>query len=107
MTQGKDINALDRHGQTTLMLAARDGRRCVVSFLIGRGAALDIAAKYRLTALMLAVLNDRTEIVRELVKAGADRRLQGAGVFKGQTALDLARAAGKDEMIDLLRPSGQ
>lgn len=103
---GADINALDQHGQTSLMLTARDGQVDVVRLLVDRGAALDHSAKYRLTALMLAVIGGHPEIVRLLVNAGADTTLRGSGApgFHGRTALDLATAAGRRDLEELLRP---
>ena len=103
---GADVNALDQHGQTSLMLAARDGQVNLVRLLVDRGAALDHSAKYRLTALMLAVIGGHREVVRLLVAAGADTALRGAGApgFHGRTALDLAAAAGRHDLEELLRP---
>jgi ankyrin repeat protein len=101
---GADINALDEHGQTALMNAARDGRTDVVRWLIARGANLDHTAKFHLSALMLAVINGRDAIVGLLVDAGADRPIRGTGApgFHDKTALDIARAGGRDIMVALL-----
>ena len=72
--------------------------------LSARGAALDVTAKYGLTALMLAVIRGHTEIVRRLVAAGADRNLLGTGApgFSGKTALDFAAARGDAEQVAIL-----
>ena len=98
---GEDINAKDRHGQTALMVAARDGRIEAVRTLLRHGAELDHTAKYHLTALMLAVINGRTEIVRALVDAGADRSARGSGApgFHEKTALDLARGRERPDLV--------
>lgn len=109
LSEGVDIDAKDEHGQTGLMIAARDGRTAVVEFLIGRRAALDHRAKFNLTALMLAVVNSRVAIVNALVEAGADLSVRGSGApgFEGKTARDLAllRAdyAYADELGEILR----
>ena len=104
---GADINALDDHGQTALMNAARDGRMDVVRWLIARGAELDHTAKFHLSALMLAVINGRDAIVGLLVDAGADRSIRGSGApgFDGKTALDIASAGGREIMVALLSES--
>ena len=101
---GADINALDEHGQTGLMIAARDGKTGVVRWLIEHGADLNHTAKHHLSALMLAVINGRDAIVGILVDAGADRSIQGSGApgFEGKTALDIARAGGREIMVALL-----
>jgi ankyrin repeat protein len=104
LSAGADINALDEHGQTGLMIAARDGKTAVVRWLTEHGADLNHTAKYHLSALMLAVINGRDAIVGILVDAGADRSIQGSGApgFAGKTALDIARGGGREIMIALL-----
>jgi uncharacterized protein len=105
LTSGADINARDGHGQTALMLAARDGHSALVAWLIEHGAALDHTAKFGLSALMLAVIRQHVAIVRELTDAGADRSVRGTGApgFAGKTALDLAMGLDHAEMIEILR----
>ena len=95
---GANINARDRHNQTSIMLAAPRGQTAVVEFLIRRGADLNHTAKYGLSALMLAVVAGHRDIVRLLVAAGADLSIHGVGApgFAGKTALDLATARGPD-----------
>jgi ankyrin repeat protein len=48
---GADPDARDRHGQTSLMRAAHAGQAEVVALLIRHGAALDVTAKFGLSAL--------------------------------------------------------
>jgi ankyrin repeat protein len=101
---GADIDARDEHGQTGLMIAARDGQAPVVRWLVEHGAHLNHTAKFHLSALMLAVINGRDAIVGILVDAGADRAIEGSGApgFAGKTALDIARAGNREIMIALL-----
>ena len=96
LAAGADIEARDRHGQTALMNAARDGQVAVVRLLADRGADLNHRAKFGLTALMLAIIRGHTEVARVLVEAGADVTLRGSGApgFNGKTAADLARERG-------------
>ena len=90
------------------MVGARNGRTSLVGFLVDQGAELNHTAKYHLTALMLAVINDHVDIVRTLVRAGANLEIQGTGPpgFHGKTAMDLAKVHGQPDLIDALRPSG-
>jgi ankyrin repeat protein len=76
-----------------------------VRILVEAGAALDHTAKYHLSALMLAVINDRHTIVELLVAAGADPRIRGTGApgFAGKTALDLAEDLGRTDIAAMLR----
>lgn len=105
LTAGADINARDQHGQTALMIAAHAGFAEVVTFLVGQGAALNHSAKHGLSALMLAVIGGHTNIVRTLVRAGAELTLRGTGTpgFSGKTALDLATAQGRLDIVELLK----
>jgi ankyrin repeat protein len=102
---GSDINARDEHGQTALMIAARDGRTGTVRWLVEHGADLNHTAKFHLSALMLAVINGRDAIVGILVDAGADRSIRGSGApgFAGKTALDIATEGSRTIMMALLR----
>jgi uncharacterized protein len=104
LASGAAIDARDEHGQTALMLAAREGRAQSAAWLVGHGATLDVTAKYGLSALMLAVVNGHVDVVQTLVRAGANLELQGTGApgFAGKTALDLARARDDQEMVDIL-----
>ena len=99
------IDSLDRYGQSALMLSSKAGDAAVVRLLIALGAALDITAKYNLSALMIAVINNHSDIVEALLKAGANRSLTGTGApgFFDKTALDLAEAAGRMDIAEMLR----
>jgi uncharacterized protein len=104
-----NIDAKDRHGQTGLMIAAREGHASVVTWLVERGAALDHTAKYGLSALMIAVVRGHTDLVRRLVDAGADTTLRGTGApgFTNKTAIDLAIGRGDQEMTAILRSAAE
>ena len=105
LDQGADIDALDRYGQSGLMLAAMYGRTAVVDVLVAHGATLDHTAKFNLSALMLAVINGHVEIVRALVQAGAATELRGSGApgFHHKKAIDLAATPGHADVLNILR----
>jgi ankyrin repeat protein len=105
---GADIDARDSHGQTALMIAAVEGRRQTVEWLVAHRASLDRTAKYGLSALMLAVVNGHADIVRALTDAGASLDLRGTGAhgFAGKTALDLALARNDGPVVETLRSRG-
>ena len=87
LAAGADIDALDEHGQTALMLAALEGHERAVAFLAQRGANLNHTAKYRLSALMLAVIRGHRWVAQALVNAGADRSIKGSAApgFEGKS----------------------
>ena len=109
LADGTDINALDGHGQTALMLAAGAGYGHVVEWLVERGASLDHTAKYGLSALMLAVVGGHVEVVRRVANAGANLSLRGTGVpgFAGKTAVDLAIDLERPEIVEILRSTAE
>ena len=105
--RGENVNALDRYGQTALMLAAHAGHREVVEALVAHGANLNTTAKFGLSALMLAIVAGHVEVARFLARAGADLSLRGAGApgFAGKTAYDLAVGRGLLELSADLKPA--
>jgi ankyrin repeat protein len=102
---GADIDAKDQHGQTALMIAARVGHTQAVRCLLECRPDLNHTAKYHLSALMLAVLNRRVEVVRALVEAGADLEIRGTGApgFHDKTALDLATGQKRHDLVEMLQ----
>jgi hypothetical protein len=106
LRRGRDVNALDRHGQTALMLAAHAGHREVVETLIAHRANLNITAKFGLSALMLALVAGHAQIAHLLAKAGADLSLRGTGApgFDGKSAHDLAEERGMLDLSAELKP---
>ncbi|MDH3673171.1 MAG: ankyrin repeat domain-containing protein [Gammaproteobacteria bacterium] len=104
---GADINAKDKHGQTAIMLASRNGQTDVVQLLVDANAELNVTAKYNLSALMLAVINHHDDVVRILVEAGADLNLRGSGApgFHNKTAAELANDSGQEKVAAYLEQS--
>jgi len=97
---GADVDALDRFGQSALMLAAQRGHLDAVSRLIEAGAELDRTAKYGLSALMLAVVNEHEAVASALAAAGAELATRGRGApgFADKTAAQLARERGLHDL---------
>ena len=101
LMEGQEIDSRDRYGQTALMLAAVHGHKGLVDLLLAHHAESDVTAKYGLSALMLAIVNRHADIAATLIEAGADTRLRGTGApgFSGNTASDLAKEAGFNELV--------
>ena len=97
-----------RYDGTALIAAAHLGHHGVVKQLIAAGAPLDHVNNLHWTALIEAVvLGDggmrHIETVRALVSAGADTQLSDSS---GRTPLQLAKASGYREIIEILERSG-
>jgi ankyrin repeat protein len=85
-----------------LMTAALHGQLAAVTMLIAAGAyvnARDLAGQTALHHVATSTHRQRRAITIALLEAGADR---SARTRRGDTALDLARAAGHSDVIDLL-----
>ncbi len=104
---GADFDALDRFGQSALMLTAQRGHLEAVKLLIRSGANLNRTAKFGMSATMLAVVNHHDSVARALADAGANLRLVGSGApgFAGKTAAQLARDQGLEALAHDLTPS--
>jgi ankyrin repeat protein len=59
-------------GFTALMWAARNGHNQVLRTLVGSGADLNLRNGDELTAMMIAIINDRLDLAAELLEMGAD-----------------------------------
>lgn len=101
-------NITSRYDGTALIAAAHLGHFVIVRTLIQAGAPLDHINNLNWTAVIEAiVLGDggqkHLKTLRALVDAGADVNLADG---RGNTPLELARARGYQEMVDILLAAG-
>ncbi|KAG8528433.1 uncharacterized protein KY384_007351 [Bacidia gigantensis] len=100
---GADVNYKSHNNETTLYLATRSRKSAVVSCLFGKaveGQDLDLNACEAIngwTALILACRNGDTDIVYQLLQAGADPTKRDC---QGWTAKDHAAFKGREQMIE-------
>lgn len=74
---GADPNTVDPTGETALMTASKIGNVDAVRVLLDAGAKVDTAdPAYKQTALMIAIRENRPDVVALLVKRGADVNAQ-------------------------------
>ena len=127
-----DVNTANANGETPLMMAALKGRLEWVQLLVKRGAKInrggwtplhyacsgpdngvalwliaqgaDINARSPngTTPLMMSVRYGPVDLAEDLLKAGADRLLRNE---QHLDAADFALAAGRDQLLQLLRPA--
>ncbi len=69
---GADCNLRNLDGETPLILAAREGRNDMTALLIENGADVNLTDNLQFSALHYATENDFTEIVEQLLMAGAE-----------------------------------
>ena len=88
---------------TPLHIAARYNKIEAVAALISHGADVNARDRGGETPLMWASRWGHAKVVEALLDAGADKELKAtSGVFKGKTALDLARKYNKGDVVAVL-----
>jgi ankyrin repeat protein len=98
---GIDLHALDYQANTALMISAGTPNYLVTADLLKRGLASKINAVNAKgeTALMIAARHGFVETVRTLLQCQPNTAMVN---HKGQTALDLAKMKGNEDVIALL-----
>ena len=85
-----DVDPVDEHGRTPLVLACWQGHADVVKLMLERGANVNRAGFYGATPLYAACYSGNTDAARLCIEHGADMlRVNGVG---GVTPLDAARS---------------
>lgn len=96
----RGIEARDNAGMTPLEVAARNGHRDLVGFLLRHGAKVDRERGYPWTPLYQAVSAGEYEIAGMLLRAGANPNT--ASTDELAAPLELAAQAGDERMLKLL-----
>ncbi len=103
VSKGADVNAQDKDtGMTALINAGLMHHAKTMRLLIDHGADVNAKFKDGTTALMLAAADGFGDIVRLLIKKGADVRAAGSG----HSVLDWAKRSGKPEIVRILEQAG-
>lgn len=97
-----EVNSRGRELESPLHMAVTRGAVNDVRLLLGGGADVNARTDVNMTPLHRAVCGGNVEIVSLLLAAGAEAQ---ATCF-GQTALQVAKELGFQEIVDLLRRAG-
>jgi ankyrin repeat protein len=92
-------------GPLPLWEAARCGHLEAVRWLLARAADVDARNEGRVTALVIAIQEGKTEVALELIAAGADVDVQTSDVYR-DTALLIATKLGHAQQIEALLAAG-
>jgi ankyrin repeat protein len=109
LAHGAEVNARDERGWSPLIKAVynhelKRGFAEVVKTLIGAGADIEHAIGYGVRPLMLAAGYGETDVVAELLQAGADVFARNEG---GYTALMMVKQKHYVDVINLLHEAEQ
>ncbi|MDR1837893.1 MAG: ankyrin repeat domain-containing protein [Treponema sp.] len=104
LAAGFSVNSRNNTGVPMLNIAARNGSREVIGYLITAGADVNLLAEDRgATALIDSVMAHNNDIADDLIKAGTDLDVKDKN---GQTALIIAAGASMEKMVELLLKAG-
>lgn len=103
LSQGADVNARDRRGQTVLHIAASNGHKVLVELLLAKGASIDAKGPAGGTALHGASRFGHRDVVELLIAKGADIN---ARRYNWQTPLSVAKEQGHEDVVELLKKHG-
>jgi len=96
LERGMDVNAVDKTGNSLLMLAVQKDNVELVRFLLERRARVQTRNQYGDTALLLAALKGNIDVVKLLVIGGAEIN------STGWTPLHYAAYGGNEEVVEFL-----
>ncbi|HXX01777.1 MAG TPA: ankyrin repeat domain-containing protein [Candidatus Acidoferrales bacterium] len=103
ISQGNDINAKDRYGQTALMAAAEKSNVEITRLLLAHHADVNATRNNGKTALVIAAGQGSVEIVKLLLDKGADANIDSD---EGRSALYYAIRSGNGDIARLLVAGG-
>ena len=104
LAAGFSVNSRNNTGVPLLNIAARNGKRDVIRYLIESGADVNLTAEDRgTTALIDSVMALHEDIADDLVKAGTNLDVKDKN---GQTALIVAAGGSMEKMVEILLKAG-
>jgi hypothetical protein len=106
LKHGANANTRPEFGETALHWAAHNGDVETIRLLLPRTSDINTADFSGFTPLMLAVMRQHPQCVQVLLENHADVNLEYERNERGETALDLTRANGNQQMAAILRKAG-
>nr|XP_055028011.1 fibronectin type 3 and ankyrin repeat domains protein 1 isoform X2 [Misgurnus anguillicaudatus]XP_055028012.1 fibronectin type 3 and ankyrin repeat domains protein 1 isoform X2 [Misgurnus anguillicaudatus] len=103
---GCEVDMRDKISYWTplMRVSATSGNPEVAAILLQAGADVNVRDKPGKTPLMVAVLNNHEELVKLLLDSGADHQMKNE---YGASTADMAKAFGKENIINLLNKISQ
>lgn len=94
LRRGLDVNTIGPNGDSLLMLAAKHGKPQMMKIVLDAKPRVNLRNAYGETALMMAVFQGHTEVVRQLLARGAEINHPGWTPLiyaAAQSRMDIAR----------------
>ena len=101
LEHGANTSLIAKNGNFALERASYGGYRAIVKLLIEHNAFVNMANKMGVTALMAASGHGKFSTVQLLLKSGADKKMKTRDGRRSE-AIDFARKAGHDQIVNLL-----
>ncbi|XP_037788674.1 ankyrin-3-like isoform X1 [Penaeus monodon] len=106
LKEGAEVNQVSGGGGRPIHFAALRPSGGLTRILLNHGALCDAPDEEGFTPLMVASLNGHTEVVKELLKDGADPRIHRPDDFGGDTALHMVTNTDEVEVLRALLGAG-
>lgn len=100
LSDGAEIDTVDRQGNTPLMIAAKIGNPRIVDIILSHSPEINKTNEQGVTALMIAAESGQLHIVEKLINKGADVSIRDG---KGNTAVTLAGKFGHQQVVNFFR----
>ena len=100
LARGMDPDSVDKNGDPAIVVAARAGSAATLDVLLATKLNVNARNRYGDTALMMAAIGGRLDLVKKLRARGAEVNQ------KGWTALIYAAAGGHDAIVTYLLSEG-
>lgn len=102
LSDGTDIDTVDRQGNTPLMIAAKVGNTRIVDIILSHDPDINKQNKNGATALIIAAETGQQHVVEKLINHGASLSISDQD---GKTASQLAARFGHEEIVQLFKRS--
>ncbi|KAF6815361.1 ankyrin repeat protein [Colletotrichum plurivorum] len=102
LEQGASVDAKNNSGQTSLVVACKEGNTALLDLLLDKGASVDAEDYYGSTPLLVAVVNGHSSCAYKLLQRGARFRT----TEQGHKALTLATRLGDALLVNALLDVG-
>ena len=100
LEKGANFNAIDKDGNTALILATKTGNRDLVNYLLGRGTIIDAKNFLGNTAFLTSAIYNKGDIAQIFINKGTDLKAKN---LLGKNAMDLAKENKSKDFLAVMK----